>query len=121
KYSEVTQQSRTDTLSLIVVDDGEGDLRCSGLVSNIAAAGNDRGAISVFDLRDQRHMIGEVDVQKESAFLVGETTFGAHESAIDGLGAAAADSNPGVFGTSTQANERHTRSAGCMKKYGYRI
>jgi len=27
----------------------------------------------------------------------------------------------GVFGTSTQANERHTRGAGCMKKYGYRI
>jgi hypothetical protein len=27
----------------------------------------------------------------------------------------------GIFGTSTQANERHTRGAGCMKKYGYRI
>jgi hypothetical protein len=27
----------------------------------------------------------------------------------------------GVFGTSTQANERHTRGAGCMKKYGYKI
>jgi hypothetical protein len=27
----------------------------------------------------------------------------------------------GVFGTSIQANERHTRGAGCMKKYGYRI
>src|SRR4029079_9400848 len=27
----------------------------------------------------------------------------------------------GIFGTSTQANERHTRGAGCIKKYGYRI
>ena len=27
----------------------------------------------------------------------------------------------GVFGTSTQANERYTRGAGCMKKYGYKI
>jgi len=27
----------------------------------------------------------------------------------------------GIFGTSTQANERHTRGAGCMKKYGYKI
>lgn len=27
----------------------------------------------------------------------------------------------GVFGTSTQANERHMRGAGCMKKYGYKI
>jgi len=27
----------------------------------------------------------------------------------------------GIFGTSTQANERHTRGAACMKKYGYRI
>ena len=27
----------------------------------------------------------------------------------------------GIFGTSTQANERHTRGAGCMKKHGYRI
>lgn len=27
----------------------------------------------------------------------------------------------GVFGTSTQANERHTRGAACMKKHGYRI
>ena len=27
----------------------------------------------------------------------------------------------GVFGTSTQANERHTRGAACMKKYGHKI
>lgn len=27
----------------------------------------------------------------------------------------------GIFGTSTQANERHTRGAACMKKHGYRI
>lgn len=27
----------------------------------------------------------------------------------------------GVFGTSTQANERHTRGAACMKKHGYKI
>jgi hypothetical protein len=27
----------------------------------------------------------------------------------------------GIFGTSTQAVERHTRGAGCMKKHGYRI
>jgi hypothetical protein len=27
----------------------------------------------------------------------------------------------GIFGTTTQANERHTRGAACMKKYGYKI
>ena len=27
----------------------------------------------------------------------------------------------GVFGTSINPNERHTRGAGCMKKYGYKI
>ena len=27
----------------------------------------------------------------------------------------------GAFGTGTQANERHTRGAGCMRKYGYRL
>ena len=27
----------------------------------------------------------------------------------------------GVFGTSTQAVERHTRGAACMKRYGHRI
>jgi hypothetical protein len=27
----------------------------------------------------------------------------------------------GVFGTSTMANERHTRGAACMKRYGHRI
>ena len=27
----------------------------------------------------------------------------------------------GVFGTFTQANERHTRGAACMKKYGHKI
>ena len=27
----------------------------------------------------------------------------------------------GVFGTSTQANERHTRGAACMKRYGHKI
>jgi hypothetical protein len=27
----------------------------------------------------------------------------------------------GIFGTTTQANERHTRGAACMKKHGYRI
>ncbi len=27
----------------------------------------------------------------------------------------------GIFGTSTQANERHTRGAACMKKHGYKI
>lgn len=27
----------------------------------------------------------------------------------------------GIFGTTTQANERHTRGAACMKRYGYRI
>ena len=27
----------------------------------------------------------------------------------------------GVFGTTTQANERHTRGAACMKKHGYKI
>jgi hypothetical protein len=27
----------------------------------------------------------------------------------------------GIFGTSTQAVERHTRGAGCMKRYGYKI
>lgn len=27
----------------------------------------------------------------------------------------------GIFGTSTQANERYTRGAGCMKKHGYKI
>jgi hypothetical protein len=27
----------------------------------------------------------------------------------------------GVYGTGLQANERYTRGAGCMRKYGYRI
>ena len=27
----------------------------------------------------------------------------------------------GAWGTGTQANERHTRGAGCMRRYGYRI
>ena len=27
----------------------------------------------------------------------------------------------GVFGTSTQSNERHTRGAACMQKYGHKI
>ena len=27
----------------------------------------------------------------------------------------------GILGTTTQANERHTRGAACMKKHGYRI
>lgn len=27
----------------------------------------------------------------------------------------------GIFGTATQANERHTRGAACMKKHGYKI
>ena len=27
----------------------------------------------------------------------------------------------GAYGTGTQANERHTRGAGCMQKYGYKI
>ncbi|MGA7345585.1 MAG: hypothetical protein WBY01_08485 [Pseudolabrys sp.] len=27
----------------------------------------------------------------------------------------------GAVGTSINPNERHTRGAGCMKKYGYRI
>jgi 2-hydroxychromene-2-carboxylate isomerase len=27
----------------------------------------------------------------------------------------------GVFGTSTQAVERHTRGAACMKRYGHKI
>jgi hypothetical protein len=27
----------------------------------------------------------------------------------------------GVFGTSINPNERHTRGAACMKKHGYRI
>jgi hypothetical protein len=27
----------------------------------------------------------------------------------------------GAFGTGLAANERHTRGAGCMRKYGYRI
>jgi hypothetical protein len=26
-----------------------------------------------------------------------------------------------IPGTSTQSNERYTRGAGCMKKYGYKI
>ena len=27
----------------------------------------------------------------------------------------------GAWGTGLSANERHTRGAGCMRKYGYRI
>jgi hypothetical protein len=27
----------------------------------------------------------------------------------------------GALGTSTQANERHTRGAACMKKYGHKL
>jgi hypothetical protein len=27
----------------------------------------------------------------------------------------------GAYGTALAPNERHTRGAGCMKKYGYRI
>ena len=27
----------------------------------------------------------------------------------------------GIFGTSTQANERHTRGAACMKRYGHKL
>jgi len=27
----------------------------------------------------------------------------------------------GIFGTGIQANERYTRGAGCMKRYGYKI
>jgi len=27
----------------------------------------------------------------------------------------------GVYGTGLQANERYTRGAGCVRKYGYRI
>ncbi len=36
-------------------------------------------------------MIGEIDVQKEGTFFVGEATFGAHEPAVERLRAAAAN------------------------------
>src|SRR4029078_2722099 len=66
--AEVAHQCRADAPPLILVDDGEGDLRLSGIGNDIAGTADDfRSSAAFVEHCDQVHVIDEGDVGREVA------------------------------------------------------
>ena len=91
-HDEVSQQSRSDSFSLIFVGDREGHLGSTRLRGDIPAAADDGVLAALVERGDERHMFGEINVDEEIDFLLAEAALGAKETAIKRLGADPIDS-----------------------------
>src|SRR5262245_25777037 len=88
---EMAHQGRTDPLSLILIDDGEGYLGLPGLYDDVACTANDHRPAGLLHHGDEGHVIDEVDVQEIGRFLLRQAVFHGEEAAVEGFGAGAAD------------------------------
>jgi hypothetical protein len=84
-------EGRTDPLSLILIDDGEGYLGLPGPQDDVACTADDHRPYGLPHHGDEGHVIDEVDVQEEGHFLLRAAAFHGEEAAVEGLGAGAAD------------------------------
>src|ERR1700733_1462172 len=82
-HREMTHQSRADALFLILIDYGKGDLGLSRFDHDVASASDDCRLTALVHHRHQRHMIDEVDVQKECDFRLGKVALYPEETAIE--------------------------------------
>ena len=88
---EMAHQGRTDPLSLIRIDDGEGYLGLPGSQDDVACTADDHRPASLLHQGDEGHVIDEVDVQEVGRFLLREAALHGEEAAVEGLAAGAAD------------------------------
>ena len=88
---EMAHQGRTDPLSLIRIDDGEGYLGLPGLQDDVTCTADDHRPAGLLHHGDEGHVIDEVDVEEVGRFLLREAALHIEEAAVEGLEAGAAD------------------------------
>src|SRR6201985_628543 len=82
---EVTQQRRTQSLALILVDDGTSYLRPSGRNRDITANGDDHSTAFFFDDCNQGNMVGEIDIQEKRDFGFRKAGFYSEKASVERL------------------------------------
>jgi hypothetical protein len=70
--SQMPHEDRPDPLGLVGVDHNKGDLGLARLDNDIASTAGDDGAPVFIDLRNERDVVFEIDVEKESQLLLGK-------------------------------------------------
>ena len=87
ELDEMAHQHRADPARLPGIDHHEGHLGPPGREDDISAAADDDLAAGLLGEYRQRHVVAEVDVQKERTLLVGEMALHHEEPALQRLGA----------------------------------
>lgn len=80
---EMTQERRSDALSLILVNHDKGQFGPALLRDDIASSSRDHGPAVLVDLRDQSYVIVKIDVHKERKLLLGEPALGHEKAALE--------------------------------------
>lgn len=90
--NEMAHQGGADGLSLISIDNSEGQFGLSGLHDDITPAADNRRFAVFFDNGDQGDVTHEVDVQEKCDLIVAKMPLDAEEAPVERLGAGAIDS-----------------------------
>src|ERR1700733_4160583 len=100
--SQMPHEDRADTLTLIGIDHDKSYLGLAGPDNDIASTTDDRRRFVFIDLRDERDMVFEIDVEKKRQLLLRETLLWCEKASPQRLRAGSSDrrEHPGsVIGT----------------------
>src|SRR5438105_2394707 len=86
----MAHEDRANTLTLIGIDHDESYLSLAGLDNDIASTSDDRRSVFI-DLRDERDMVFEIDVEKKRQFLLRETLLWYEKASSQRLRAGSSD------------------------------
>src|SRR5579863_2664979 len=123
-HAEMTHQCCADALVLTLIDYRKGELGLSGFGYNVACASDDCRLTAFVYHRHQRHMIDEVDVEKECDFRLGKVALHPEETAVERRGSDAFDGSEEFvsvlrpqcadFHSTAIAQRLDTRIVGCI-------
>src|SRR5207249_1414224 len=88
---EMPHQMPAETLSLISIDNDEGDLCLAGLHDDVASTADNGEASVLVSQRDEGDMIAEIDLHEEIDFPLRETSLHRKKSSLQRLCAGAPD------------------------------
>jgi hypothetical protein len=90
-HGEMTHQSRTDTLTLISVDNHESEFTLIGPRDDVASTANNDGVAVFFRNRDQGDVIDKIDIHEKADFVLGKVAFRSEEPPVKRLWTGATD------------------------------
>src|ERR1700730_6954627 len=92
----MTHKSGANSLPLVIIDYGEGDLGLARFQHDVAPAAGNYWPVVFFCQGDQGHVIRKIDVEKGRSFLICKVALWSKEAAIEGLCACSLNSSQHV-------------------------